>query len=42
MKNKKHRKQKLAAQSRSWIWSLILDVVSTVIGAALVKLLGLN
>lgn len=42
MAKEKRRRQKPAAQSRSWIWSLILDVVSTVIGAALVKLLGLN
>lgn len=42
MANKKRRKRKLTAQTREWVATLLLDIISTVIGAALVKLLGLN
>ena len=42
MKNKKRRKQKLAATSRSWLTDLLKDIAGGVVTALIIKLLKLD
>lgn len=42
MKNKKHRKQKLAAASKSWLSDLLKDILGGVVTVIIIKLLKLD
>ena len=42
MKNKKRRKQKLAATSKSWLADLLKDILSGVVTAISIKMLKLD
>ena len=42
MKNKKRRKQKLAATSRSWFADLLKDILGGVVTVIIIKLLKLD
>ena len=42
MANKKRRKRKPAANFSEWVTTIMLNILSALISAALIKLLGLN
>ena len=42
MKNKKRRKQRLAAASKSWLADLLKDILGGVVTAIIIKLLKLD
>nr|DAG47455.1 MAG TPA: hypothetical protein [Caudoviricetes sp.] len=42
MANKKRRKRKPAANFSEWATTIMLNILSALISAALIKLLGLN